>query len=80
MQETFDEFARLVITGDKHAEKIVQQMITRKLKEEIDKVASKLPDKKTKKPTLTDTDKIGAVDNDALYTLIGDNEKDRLGT
>lgn len=63
MQEVFDEFARLIAAGDARAEKIVEQLVMRKIKDQLEGKTSKK--KKLKN--------ISELDHDALYDLI---EKD----
>lgn len=62
MQEVFDEFARLIAAGDNKAEKIVEALVMRKIKDQIEG--------KNKKQKNKD---ISELDHDTLYDLI---EKD----
>lgn len=58
MQEVFDEFAKLVVTDDSRAGRIVEHLIMRKVKEAING-----------KPKKRDRG-INELDNDTLYNLI----------
>ncbi len=61
MQEVFDEFARLFVTDDAKASRIVENLVTRKLKEAIEG--------KPKQTRQRDRS-ISDLDHDALYDLI----------
>lgn len=63
MQETFNEFARLVAAGDRKGLKIVELYVKRRLREEIEKHT----------PRETNIDEL---DHDALYDLINEGEPD----
>lgn len=58
MQEVFDEFAKLIATDDPKAIKIVEQLIMRKIRAEIEG-----------KPKRHDRS-VSELDHDALYDLI----------
>lgn len=59
MQEVFDEFAKLVVSEDNRAEKIVERLVMRKVKEAIEGKPKKQRDRS-----------VNELDHDALYDLI----------
>jgi predicted GNAT family N-acyltransferase len=61
MQNVFDEFARLIITDDIRANKIIEQLVMRKLKESCEG-----PSKAKKRKSIP----IDDLDHDALYNMI----------
>ena len=63
MQEVFDEFAKLVVSGDHKATKIVEHLVMRKVREAIEG-----------KPKKRDRS-ISELDVDALYDLIEEGTK-----
>ena len=65
MQDTFDEFARHLVEGKKSATIILESLIRKKLREEID---GKLRKKRN--------EKFGELDSEALYSLIEIDEKE----
>lgn len=63
MQECLNEFARLVAAGDKRAMKIVEDLVVRKVAEQIGGFTGK----KNNKP-------LGDIDRDAMYSIINGDE------
>ena len=65
MQEVFDEFAKLIVSDDGRAEKIVKHLVMRKVKEAIEGKPKRQRDRS-----------VNELDHDALYDLIeeGPNE------
>jgi hypothetical protein len=59
MQEVFDEFAKLIASDDSRAQRIVEQLVMRKVKEAIEG-----------KPKRQHTRSVNELDHDALYDLI----------
>lgn len=66
MQEVHEELSRLVATGDKRLEKILDEYAMRKVQQQIDKLT------KPKPPT---KGRIGELDQDALYDLIREQDE-----
>lgn len=62
MQEVFDEFAKLVVSDDSRATRIVEHLVMRKVKEAIDGKPKKKRDRG-----------VSELDHDALYDLIEDD-------
>jgi len=58
MQEVFDEFAKLFVTEDSRANRIVEQLVMRKVKEAIEGKPKKLDRS------------VNELDHDTLYDLI----------
>lgn len=68
MQEVFDELARLICVEDKRLEKILDEYVKRKLQEELDRLS---------RPGSHSKEKIGELDQDALYDLISSSAGDK---
>jgi len=71
MQSIFDEFARLIIHDDKRASKIIEELVIRKAKEQLEK-----PEKKH---TSYARGTINELDHNTLYNMISsdDSRKNR---
>lgn len=65
MQEIFDEFAKLVVSDDRAAERIVENLVMRKVKEALEG--------KPKRPRQR---AVSELDHDALYDLIEEGTPD----
>lgn len=76
MQEVFDEFARLIVRGDSRAQKIIENLIVRKVEAQIDgklgHLKQKQKQKQKKKP-------VNENDRDLLYSII-EGTKDERGS
>lgn len=59
MQEVFDEFAKLIATDDRSANRIVENLVMRKVKEAIEGKPKRQRDRS-----------VGELDHDTLYDLI----------
>ena len=66
MQAIFDEFARLLINDDKVATKIVEDLVLRKVREEIEKPV--------KKSVSYNRQGISELDHNTLYNMINSDE------
>jgi hypothetical protein len=64
MQEVFDEFAKLFVTDDVRASRIVESLVMRKITEALEGT------KKSKKAKKRSDRKINELDHDSLYHLI----------
>ncbi len=65
MQEVFDEFAKLFVSDDAKANRIVEQLVARKLKDAIAGLSE---------PKRHDR-KFDELDHDALYSLIDEKQE-----
>lgn len=71
MQSIFDEFARLIIHDDKRATKIIEELVIRRAKEQLEKPV--------KKSTSYARGGINELDHNTLYNMISadDSRKNR---
>lgn len=65
VHEVFNEFVRLHALGDRRLEAVIESLYVRKLKESADKLY--------KKPY----DKLGSLSEDALYSIINEENDDQ---
>jgi len=66
MQSIFDEFARLIIHDDKKATKIIEELVIRRAKEQLEKPA--------KKQTSYSRGEINELDHNTLYNMISKDD------
>jgi hypothetical protein len=62
MQSIFDEFSRLIINDDKRATKIIEELVLRRAKEQLEKPI--------KKSTSYNRGNINELDHNTLYNII----------
>lgn len=70
MQEVFDEFAKLVVRGDSRTQKIIEDIVVRKVEAQID---GKITRRRRKKKPVNENDR------DVLYSMI-EGAKDERGS
>lgn len=69
MQSIFDEFAKLIINDDKFAKKIIEELVLRRIKEDLEKPV--------KKQTSYNRGNINELDHNTLYNMISNGSEKR---
>lgn len=69
MQMIFDEFARLIISDDKFAKKVIEDLVVRRVKEELEKPV--------KRYEPYNRGSINELDHNTLYNLINSDDSEK---